>query len=188
MEHSQENEIIHRIQSGDTHAFGVLYDAYIKDIYRFIYYKTHQKEVAEDLTSEVFTKAFEKLSSFSTDKGSFRPWLYQIARNKVIDHYRTRKSSENIEDAWDIASNENQERDLEAKQMADQLQEFLHLLTSDQRDIIVMRLWQDMSYKEISEVLGKTETNCRVSYARGVEKLRTLMPLALLVLFFSFQP
>ncbi|PIR75566.1 MAG: hypothetical protein CO030_02135 [Candidatus Magasanikbacteria bacterium CG_4_9_14_0_2_um_filter_42_11] len=75
---------------GDREAFGQLYDLYIKEIYRFVYYKTHQKETAADITADIFVKALHKIDTFDAMKGSFRTWLYTIARSAVIDHYRTK--------------------------------------------------------------------------------------------------
>ncbi len=182
MEKSQEKEIVKHIHSGDKQAFGLLYDAYIQDIYRFVYYKTHQKQVAEDLTSEIFTKAFEKISSFRSEKGTIKVWLYQIARNTIIDSYRTKKMTTNIEDAWDISSPENMEHDVDMKMQSKELQEYLQKLTHDQRDVIIMRLWQDMSYAEIALVMNKSEASCKMNYVRGIQELRKIMPLTLFII------
>ena len=95
-----ELELIKASQNGQNEAFGELYDEYIQRIYKFIYFKTHHRESAEDLTSRVFIKAFEKIKTYNEGKSSFSVWLYRIARNTVIDHYRTNKIDINIEDIW----------------------------------------------------------------------------------------
>ena len=73
--------------NGDNVAFGQIYDLYFKKIYKFVYYRVGHKEIAEDLAEDVFIKAHTKLKSLK-DPGLFTGWLYQIARNAVIDYYR----------------------------------------------------------------------------------------------------
>ena len=84
--------------------FGKLYDQHVKKIYEFIYFKTHHKETAEDLTSVTFMKALSNIESFDEKKASFKTWLYRIARNTVIDHYRMKRETADLEDAWDLRS------------------------------------------------------------------------------------
>jgi len=175
----EENLIIEEIQSGDTEQFGKIYDYYIKKIYRFVYYKTHHKETAEDITSKVFMKAFEKISKFNPKKGNFSSWIYKIARNSVIDHYRSQKFHNNIDDAWDLETDEDIGSDTEVKMQIEEVRKYLKELTSVQRDVVIMRIWQEMSYKEIAEVIGKNEANCKMAYLRGVQKLKQVMPLTL---------
>src|SRR4051812_38116798 len=83
-------DLVRKAKQGQEEAFGSIYNLYFEKIYRFIYYRVSHKEVAEDLAEEVFLKVFSKLSSIEKD-GSFEGWLYQIARNKVIDYYRDKK-------------------------------------------------------------------------------------------------
>jgi RNA polymerase sigma-70 factor (ECF subfamily) len=175
----EDNEIVRLCQSGQMDKFGLLYDKYIRRIYDFIYYKTTHKETAEDLTSLAFMKALEKIGSFNLEKGTFSAWLYQIARNTVIDHYRTKKSAQNIEDIYDLAGDENIDRDLDTKLKLEKIEKYLALLKPEQRDLIIMRVWQEMSYNEIACALGKSEDACKVAFSRAISKLRMEMPTAL---------
>lgn len=178
-----EQKIIKKCQKGDLVEFSLLYDAYIKKIYNFIYYKTFSKEIAEDLTSQVFIKTMEKIGSFDSSKGKFSSWLYQIARNMVVDHYRAVKNDANIEDAWDLAGDDDLERDADAWQKLSKVEKYLRELKSEQREIIIMRVWQDMSYREIAEILGKSEGNCKMIFSRTMSTLRENMPMELLLYF-----
>ncbi len=178
-----EPTIIQACQKGRPEEFGQLYDKYIKKIYDFVYYKTHHKETAEDLTSQSFMKALEKISSFDCDKGTFQAWLYQIARNTVIDYYRTKKSDLDIEDVWDLSDDEDLERDFDTKQKLEKVEKYLKKLKAQQREIVIMRVWQGMSYQEIAEVLDKSEDSCKMMFSRTIRRLREEMPL---VIFFSF--
>src|SRR6056297_2278284 len=87
----RESQAINNCQQGQLDSFNWLYERYIKKIYNFIYYKTMHQETAEDLTSQTFIKALNKINSFDSEQGTFQAWLYKIARNTVIDHYRTQK-------------------------------------------------------------------------------------------------
>jgi len=178
-----ESEIlaIKKCQSGDGEEFGQLYDKYIKKIYDFVYYKTQHKETAEDLVSQVFMKALRKINSFKASQGTFQAWLYQIARNTVIDHYRSQKHDRNIEDVFDLASNSDIARDTEAKIKLEAVKKYLSGLKSEQRDIIIMRVWQGMSYSEISQAMNKSEAGCKMMYSRAIGRLRNEIPLMILI-------
>ena len=178
-------DLIKKYQAGDAAVFSRLYDKYIKKIYDFIYYKTHHKQTAEDLTSTTFLKAYKAINNFKTDTGTFQAWLYQIARNTVIDYYRSNKDTSNIDDAWDIGETKEYDRDVDNKMLLEEVQKYLSQLSSDQRDIIVMRLWQQMSYQEIAAALGKTEESCRMMFSRTITKLRQEKGLSALLLLLS---
>lgn len=178
-----EQDIIILCQQGDLERFGWLYDKYIKKIYDFIYFKTTHKETAEDLTSLTFFKALENIKTFDTNKGAFSAWLYQIARNTVIDFYRTKKENVDIDDIWDLAGNENVERDIDTKAKLQAVEKYLAKLKSEQREIIIMRVWSELTYAEIAEVLGKSEASCKMSFSRAIAVLRKEMPLELLISF-----
>lgn len=186
MEATQQLALAADFKAGNKEAFGVLYDAFIKPIYTFVYYKTHHKETAEDVTSKVFMKAYTAIGSFDAGKGTFSAWLYQIARNAVIDHYRTSKPALDIEDVWDLKSGDDVARDASARIELEKVQEYIKALPSEQRDIIIMRVWQELSFAEIAAALGKSEASCKMSFSRSIKKLRETMPEALLLLFIMF--
>ena len=146
-----------------------------------MYYKTTHKETAEDIVSTVFMKALGKINGFDSQKGTFQAWLYQVARNTVIDHYRTRKMEANIEDVWDLAGNEDVERDTDARLKLEKVEQYLKKLKSEQRDIIIMRVWQNMSHLEIAQALGKSEASVKMKYSRAITTLRQEMPLAIYI-------
>ncbi len=176
-------QLVLKCQSGDKMAFGEIYDRYLRRLYDFIYFKTHHRETAEDLVSLVFTKALENIKSFDPQKGTLQAWLFQISRNTVIDHYRTFKKEYDIEDAWDIGEDNDIERDLDTRQKIAEIEKYLQTLKAEQRDIVIMRVWQELSYREISEIVGKSEDNCKMIYSRAINKLRQEMPLNIFVTF-----
>ncbi len=184
---NSEQGIIQSCQNGNLEDFSQLYDKYIKMIYNFVYFRTHHKETAEDLTSLAFTKTLEKINSFNYKKGTFSSWLYRIARNTVIDHYRTQKMETNIDDIWDLGSNDDLPRDIETKEKLKKVQEYLNKLQPEQRDLIIMRVWDGLSYKEISEITKKSEAGLKMMFSRAMTKLRKDQALALILLLLLFK-
>jgi len=179
-----ETQAVERCQNGDLSAFTQLYDDNAKGLYKFIYYKTGHRETAEDITSTSFMKALEKIQSFDITRASFKTWLYQIARNTVIDHYRSFKGTEDIDDMWDLGDNQNLEAEVEIKMKLDQARSYLNELSAEQREIVLLRVWGGYGFKEIAEMTGKTEAASKMMFKRTIEKLRgDLMGLVLLFYF-----
>jgi len=176
-------EAVKLCKKGKLEKFAFLYDSYVEKIYRFIYYKTHHKETAEDLTSDTFLKALEKINSFK--EGSFQAWLFKIARNTVIDYYRKKKSVLNIDDVWDLGKTDNIVKDLEMKEKLEKVYDSFSKLNSIQREIVLLRIWEDMPYKEIAEIVGKKEGACKMIFTRAISKLKNEIPLILLLLLCS---
>ncbi len=171
---------VEQCQRGDAAAFGVLYDRYLDKIYRFVYYKTYNKEVAEDLVSDVFMRALEKVNTFDMKRGSFSSWLYQIARNRVIDHYRTNRPTEDIDDMFDLGVDDRTPETLDAIDSLGAVTEYLQTLSAKQREIIILRVWEEKSYKEIAEIVGGTEDSVKMAFSRSIRALReTCGPVAL---------
>ena len=169
--------------AGDMQAFGILYDRYIKHIYRFVYYKTFVKENAEDLTSDIFHKALKNIHSFKKEKGSFSTWLYQIARNSVIDYYRTRKENVPFDDVFDVGVPNRTAEEHDALYALSKVTTYLETLTARQREIIVLRIWEERSYAEIADILGGTEASVKMAFSRSIRDVREKCgPFALTIL------
>ena len=172
--------------SHDSRArFIAAYDEYRERIYRYHYYRLRHRETAEDLTSQTFLKALERFESYDPSKGSMSAWLYRIARNTFIDHLRRLRPTEQVDDLDEvIPSLENVAGDVATKLQAEQATALLRHLTPEQREIILLRLWDDLSYAEIVEMTGKTEGACKMTYRRGLDTLRAHAgPLAVFLLF-----
>jgi RNA polymerase sigma-70 factor, ECF subfamily len=173
MEDPQISKVIQECQEGNLDNFSVLYDAYIKKIYDFIFYKILHKETAEDLTSQTFVKVFNNIGSFDASLGSFSSWLYRIAQNTLIDHVRTRKETSEIDENWDIASTTNVQKEVEAKSHLEGVYKYLETLSTEHRELVVMRVWNEMSFREIAETTGKTEDSVKMMFSRIMKKMRT---------------
>jgi RNA polymerase sigma-70 factor, ECF subfamily len=176
-----EKELIENSQRGDSEAFGRLYDRHVRTIYDFIYYKTRHKETAEDLTSQTFFKALKNISSVDPDR-AIVSWLYKIAHNSVLDHYRTMRHQDDIDDCYDLSDDTDVVGALDNAEEVKKVKDYLHKLTPLERDVVIMRVWQELSYKEIADIIGKSEANSKMIFSRTLKKLRTLIPLAVLFL------
>lgn len=167
-----EADILERAQAGDSEAFGLLYDYYLDAIYRFIYYKVFSREVAEDLVSDTFFKALKQLQSYSSSRGRFNSWLYQIARNTVIDYYRTKKENVPIDDIFDLGHDERTPDQIDALASLAKVEEYLKELPARQREIITLRIWEGKSFDEIATILGGTEGSVKMAFSRSIRQLR----------------
>ncbi len=181
------NLLARKSQNGSRASFGKLYECFAKRIYSYVYYRSYHRETAEDLTASIFLKALEKLHTFRPEDGGFQAWLYGIARNTLTDHYRQRAKAASMEsgstDVWDIADPENMELDVQNRDQWERLKPYLRGLTFDQREVILLRLWDDLPYREIAAITGKSEDACKMSYSRALAFLRQAMPLSLFIAF-----
>ena len=170
---ANEAQLIAAWKDGGEGAFAALYDLYARKIYDYLYYRTHHRETAEDLASTTFLKALESGSRFDPEKGGFGPWIYRIARNTLIDHYRSAKPSSDIEDVWDaLKSGEDVARDAETRERLRAVEARLQDLPSGQREILLLRLWDGLSHAEIAAITGKSEAASKMAFSRGLSNLR----------------
>ena len=167
---------------GDTQAFEELYQRYFDQVFGAVYMRTHHTQTTEEIVSTTWMKVVEKLHTFSPKKGSFGAWIHRIARNLVIDHYRSLHPSISIEDVWDLADDTDVERDVDTVVQLAQLRTHMKQLKPKQRDIILLRIWYQYSFAEIANILGTTEAACKMSYKRSLEALQ-----ALCILFLIFS-
>ena len=178
MQSLKEKFLLFRIRAKkDPDAFGEIYDLYVEKIYRFIYFKVSSAEQAEDLTSETFLKAWQYLMT-QREVISLKALLYTIARTAVIDHYRAianERQDTHIDDyVLNTVTDEKSARlirDVEAHFDTTQLLETIRGLKDEYREIIVMKYLDEMSTKEIADVLGKSTSNVRVILHRATKAI-----------------
>ncbi len=177
-------------RDGDREAFGRLYDHFSKRIYSYIYYRTLNRETAEDLMGTVFLKALEGLKFYDPGPGGFTAWIYGIARNTVLDHYRRELRRGSIEmsgaGVWDLEESDDFVLDAENRDLWERVRPLLSEIGREQREILVMRIWDGMSHAEIARILGKTEDACKMAFSRALTSLRAAAALCLLFAFLGF--
>ena len=168
-----ERQLVLQAQAGNSEAFGQLYDAYMERIYRFVYFRVEDHQTAEDITSQVFLKAWSNLDRFSFIRTPYLAWLYTIAHNSVIDHYRTRKVTAALDDVHlsqqDHAEAVENGIDLSAEMRS--IKAALRALTDDQQKVLTLKFIEGLSNNEIARHLGKREGAIRALQMRGLQAL-----------------
>ena len=170
-----EKRLVEQAKSGDAEAFGQLYDVCIDRVYRFIFFRVSDELTAEDLTSQVFLKAWQNLGRYQP-KGPFLAWLYAIARNTVIDHYRTHKQTVSLDEAAPIAAKDDKLDDLiELKFEVNSLQESLQYLTEEQQEVITLKFIAEYDTDQIARKMGKSEGAIRALQMRALQALAKVL-------------
>ena len=183
LNHEEELNLANKARLGDSEAFTTLYNANIKKIFDFIFFKTLSKELSEDLVSQVFLKALKNVGRFKSD--NFSAWLYTIARHTIVDYYRSNRETKSIEDCWDLADSINLTDDADDNLNLEKIREAMRYLSAADREILIMRLWLDLPFKEIACSLNKKEAAVKMSFGRALDRLRQKVSPELLLLFLS---
>lgn len=171
-----EIELVRRAAGGDANAFGMLYESHLDAIYRYIFYRVSTHQDAEDLTEIVFLKAWQAVAGYQMDGIPFRAWLYRIAHNTVVDHYRTRKETEPLEKHLAISDEQMLlEKQVLVREEAQQLARIVGQLAPLHQHVLILRFVQGLSHAEVAEVLGKGEGAVRVLQYRALKELQALL-------------
>ncbi len=168
-------ELLTQARTGSDAAFTELYDLFFEKIYRFIFFRVGHKEVAEDLAEDVFIKAFSGLKTLQKDS-VFESWLYQIARNRIIDYYRSKKliiPLDEVEHTLEYETNVIDIVNLEAQQKI--FIKLLKELSPEQQTVIKMKFLEGLENEEIAAMLDKPEGTIRVIQHRAIAKLKSLI-------------
>ena len=168
--------LVERAASGDTEAFGRLYDIYADRIYRHIYYRTGNAEDARDLTQEVFIKAWQGLPKYKRTKTPFLGWLFTISHNRIIDYYRTKKDFVYLNNEIIIEDHEKGPEKLVDEEFTQQeVRRVILQLPEDQQQVILMSFIEGFEYSEIAAALNKSEGNIRVIVHRALKRMREIL-------------
>ena len=147
---------------GNENALSTLINRHQQRIYSFIFSKVYDKDIAEDIFQDTFIKVIKTLKKGKyNEEGKFLPWVMRIAHNLVIDHFRKNKRMPKFENSGDFNifsvlcdSGLNAEKQIIKDQIEADVQELIKELPEDQLEVLVMRIYKDMSFKEISERTG----------------------------------
>lgn len=166
-------ELIRRAQDGEPNVVGELYEQYQRGIYRYLYYRIGDLQTAEDLTSEVFLRMIEKLPNYSGRSLTFQAWLYQIARNLSIDHYRRMSVRKNVQLVDEYPESGDEPLEMIVKELtSEKLYHALVKLPDNQRDVVVMRFVVGMPVREVAQSLHKSENSIKGLQRRALKALR----------------
>lgn len=167
-------ELVKKAVNGDAEAFGELYMAYVNQIYRYVYFHNRNVPFAEDVTEEIFVKAWKAIASCKGREDSFLPWLYRIARNHLIDEIRKLKRKPTIDtDITEVF--ESTGGQVEGHMAKQELMEGIDRLPPNQRQVILLKFIQGLETKEIAQLMGKSRGAVRIMQMRALENLRRIL-------------
>ena len=169
----EEKLIQDAVKVGDSSAFGKLYDHYQPMIYRFVLVKVGRREEAEDITHQVFLQAWQNIRTYRHRGYPFGSWLYRIARNRVIDHYRSRKDDVSLEaaDTQDV-SHQISQPDVSLQMDMERVMAAVRSLKPEYQDVIILRFIEDLSVRETAGAMRKTEGAVKLIQHRAIEELK----------------
>jgi len=171
-----ESLLIERAKRYDQKAISELYKRHVQDIYRYIYYRVGDVNVAEDLTAEVFLRALEGLAGFTYRGVPFSAWLYRIAHARVMDHFRQQARRELLPlDERLVATGKGPQATVEARLDCEELQSAIAQLTTDQQQVIILKFVEGLSNAEAARILGKTEGAVKALQHRALNSLQRTM-------------
>lgn len=175
---ADEEHLLAAAQHFDAVALGELYDRYEAKIYHYVYRRSGEQAVAEDLTAQVFLKMLESIREGKSWHSSFSGWLYRIAHNLVIDHYRRRdrQPAVNIDDAPPAVSGvEDPVATAEMNIDAERLRAAIRRLTDEQAEVVSLRFLEGYSIAEVAIMVGRSEGAIKALQYRAVAALRSLL-------------
>ena len=173
-ENFSDHTLLSYISKGDKDSFGILYQRYLDQIYNYIFFqisRNHQE--TEDLSEEVFLRTFKVVLEDSKGNKNFKALVFKIARNLVIDRYRTNKYEEDIENV-DLASEKhhNPEVSLEKTQLSKNLSDAIRDLRPNLQEVIILRYILDLTTDDIAEIMGISQNYVRVLQYRALQSLK----------------
>ena len=174
LEAEDENKLVNRSIKGDANAFGILYSRYMHSIYRYIYFRVGDEMEAEDMTEDVFVRAWKALPRYQFGKYPFTSWIYRIAHNLVVDGYRREPLPATV-DAIEMVLLPDREPLPEELLMQEDdsvtLAQAIRKLSQEEQQVIVLRFIQGLTHTQVGKIIGKTKGASRVIQHRGLRSL-----------------
>jgi RNA polymerase sigma-70 factor, ECF subfamily len=170
-----DEQVIKQVKNGDAEAYGMLYEQYAEVIFRYVYSHLDNRLDAEDLTEEIFLRAWRALPKYDERGLPFSAFLFRIARNSLIDYYRQRKAVQSIEDI-ELQSREPGPEEMVDVRIEDRnLRETIAKLREDYRNVLIFRFLSGLSPEETAQVMQRSVGAVRVLQHRALSALKDLM-------------
>jgi RNA polymerase sigma-70 factor (ECF subfamily) len=175
--------LVERAQAGEAEAFGLIYDRYVDTVFRFVYFRVGNRQLAEDLTSDTFLRALKRIGSFTWQGRDLGAWLVTIARNLVADHFKSGRYRLEVT-TGDVLDAEREDRGPEGSPEAAVVEHITNValltavkqLNPEQQECIVLRFLQGFSVAETAQAMGKNEGAIKALQYRAVRALARLLP------------
>ncbi|MBE0447502.1 MAG: sigma-70 family RNA polymerase sigma factor [Actinobacteria bacterium] len=171
-------ELVERAKNYDTEAFGQLYDLYFDKLFGYAYYKVGNRFEAEDIVEQVFLKALEKISEFEWRGAPFSSWLFRIASNLIVDHYRSAKyEAVDISEETDLLLGDdcNPEQFAIRESDRNKIVDAIRTLTEEQQQVIVMRFIAGMTIEEVAKAIDKNTGAVKALQHRAIGSLSRIL-------------
>jgi RNA polymerase sigma-70 factor (ECF subfamily) len=168
-------EINEKIAGTVAQTFSRLYEQYLPKVFRYVRYRINDVQMAEDVTSVIFEKALTKFQSYNSEKANFSTWIFSIARNTVIDHYRSNRNEHNVplENAFHVSiDKDDPEQEMVKNEECRLLQQCISRLSPHEREVISLKFGAEMTNRQIARTTGLSESNVGTILYRAVRKLR----------------
>ena len=174
---NSEGSLVKRAVRRDRVAFATLYNKYVVQVYRHVYYRAPSLADAEDITQEVFIRAWKAIDKYKRTAAPFVTWLIAVARNLIADHYKARKKTVSLEEAEvPIQSDEaSPEVIAETSLNRSYVKNAISKLKGDKQKVILMHFIDGFGYGEIARILNKSEGTVRVIQYRALNDLRRIL-------------
>jgi RNA polymerase sigma-70 factor, ECF subfamily len=169
MTQTEEERLVEQAKQ-DPQAFGRLYDRYVDKIYAYVYRRVNDDALAQDITAAAFEKALRGLPRYRWRGVSFVAWLYRIARNEMIQRLRRERFLAPLR-GW-LRSPVNVEKTAETREQQSRVQLALKQLPDQDREVIALRFYEELSSAEVAEILGCSTANVYVKLHRALARLR----------------
>lgn len=169
-------DIVVRAQKADVAAYGELYDMFFTQVYRFVYFRVGNREDAEDLTEQIFVKVFQKISTYQERGVPFEAWLLRIARNHVIDYWRTKREHLSLEKGvGEPDCRPTPEEEALGRIAYQEVLAAVQKLPETYQEIVILKFIEERDTHEIATILDKPDDQVRVLASRAIIKLRELL-------------
>lgn len=170
-----DQTLLARATQGDAEAFGDFYERYLNEIQRYVFYRVADRFEAEDLTEMVFLKAWEALPLAGSPILNPRAWLYRIAHNIVVDHYRASGANVDLSARLLLDGHPSLEHQIQDRDEQHQLAGLIQSLDAQLQQVIACRFVGGMSHAETAQIMGIKEGHVRVLQLRALQKLRRML-------------
>ena len=175
--------LVERAQAGESEAFGLIYDRYVDTVFRFVYFRVGNRQLAEDLTSDTFLRALKRIGSFTWQGRDLGAWLVTIARNLVADHFKSGRYRLEVT-TGDVLDADREARGPEGSPESSVVDHITNValltavkqLNPEQQECIVLRFLQGFSVAETAQTMGKNEGAIKALQYRAVRALARLLP------------
>jgi RNA polymerase sigma-70 factor (ECF subfamily) len=177
LDRQREQALVNAAKHGDAEAFTALYHAYADLVYRHLYYRTFRREVAEDLTADVFVRILEGLPSYEERDIPFMVWVYRIAHARLVDYYRRGRQRYEHQDVDTLQMSIEHSLDdaLSATQEAELVQKALRYLSPHQQQVIILRFIEGHNLATTAQILGITVGAVKAAQFKAIQRLSQLL-------------